>query len=89
LRIRDGYQRHLPKPKIELEVVGEIQPAVKRCQNPVRLAAEQRKVQIIDVEVQHVEIVCAFAHFVEHQHEIRGWYRGSYRQGAERQARKQ
>ncbi len=54
-----------------MDVVREVQPAVKSCQNAGRLRAEQREVQIVYVEMQHVKVIGALAHLVEHQHEVR------------------
>src|SRR5262249_8216983 len=77
LGIRDGHQRHLWKPEIELEGIGKIQSAVKRCQNAGRLRAEQRKVQIVYVKVQDIKIICTLTHLVEHQHELWNGITGS------------
>jgi hypothetical protein len=43
------------------------------CQSAAGERAKQRKVELIDMEVQEVEIVGTFAHTVEHQHRIWNW----------------
>jgi hypothetical protein len=46
-------------------------PAMQRCQGPRSHVAEYRKMEMVDVEVQDVELRGARTHLVEHQHVIR------------------
>jgi hypothetical protein len=52
-------------------MIRKILPAVKRGQRPPALGSKQRKVQIVGVEMQDVELVGALAHLVEHDHLVR------------------
>ena len=73
LSVGDGDQWHIRKPTIERHVIGEILSAVKRRHSPHRFRSKQRKVQVIDMEVQDIELGDALPHLVKHQHMMRNW----------------
>jgi hypothetical protein len=45
-------------------VIGKVLSAMKRRHSPRSFRTKQWKVQVVDVKVQDIEIVCALAHFV-------------------------
>jgi len=49
----------------------QVLSAVQRRHRAVRDWPKQRKVKLVDVEMQNVEFVSGFAHPVEHQHVVR------------------
>jgi hypothetical protein len=71
LTVRDRDQRHFVEAEIERLQVRQILPAVQRRQRAARKPPKQRKLELVDVKVQDVEIVSTFAHSVQHQHVIR------------------
>jgi hypothetical protein len=52
-------------------VVGKILPAVQGGQRPGRKLPEQREMEVVDMEMHHVEFIGTLACLVEHQHEMR------------------
>jgi hypothetical protein len=54
-------------------VIGKVLAAVKRRHSPHRLRSKQRKMQVVDMKVQEVEIGGALPHFVQHQRMMRNW----------------
>ena len=70
LRIGDRDQRHIAEPGIEGQAVAEILPSMQRGQGGDRLMPEDRKVKMIDVKMQHVELGGMRADLVEHQHVV-------------------
>src|SRR6516164_439737 len=71
LRIRNRYERHFAETKIEWPEIRHILPAMRRGEGALRYVTKQRKMELIDVEVEDVEIVDEFVHPVEHEHVIR------------------
>ena len=70
LRFRDRDQRHVVKSHIERKQIGQILAAVQRGDGAARDRPEQRKLELVDMEVQYVEFVGALADAIEHQHVI-------------------
>ena len=71
LTVGDRDQRHFVEAEIERPQVRQILPAVQRRQRAAGERPKQRKMELVDVEVQDVEIVGTFAYSVQHQHVIR------------------
>ena len=71
LTVGDRDQRHFVEAEIERPQVRQILPAMQRRQRAAGKRPKQRKMELVDVEVQDVEIVSTFAHSVQHQHVIR------------------
>ena len=71
LTVGDRDQRHFVEAEIERPQVRQILPAVQRRQSAAGQRPKQRKMELVDVEVQNVEIVGTFAYAVQHQHVIR------------------
>jgi hypothetical protein len=66
LRVRDRDERHVGKLMVERDEVRDVEPAVKgRHVGPAGPAA-QRKMQVVDVKMQHVELVRGPKHLLEH-----------------------
>ena len=70
LIVGDRNQRHVVEAEIERNEIGQVLAAVQRGDGAARDRPEQRKLKLIDMEVQNVEVVGALAHAVEHQHVI-------------------
>ena len=68
LAVRNRHNRHLCVRPIDGLQVGQIEAAVQGGQRPVRHRAEQRVVEEIDVEMQHVEFGLPFGDLIEHHH---------------------
>ena len=64
------HQRHVSKPNIERLEVGKVLPAVNCCQRPIGHLVKQRKMKLIDMEMQDVKFFSEAAYPVEHQHVI-------------------
>ena len=73
LRVGDGHQRHIVEAHIKRNQIGQILPAVQRGDGAVRDRPEQRKLELVDMEVQDVEFIGALAHAIEHQHVVGNW----------------
>ena len=70
LRAGDRNQRHVVEPHIEGKQIGQVLAAVQRGHRPARERAEQREMELIDMEVQDVEVGGPLPDAVEHQHVI-------------------
>ncbi len=70
LRVGDRHQGHVAKADIERLEVGEVLPAVGRRHGPTSHVPKQRKVKLVDVEMQDVEILRIAADPVEHEHVV-------------------
>jgi hypothetical protein len=68
LRVRDGDDRNVAEPAVEGRQVRNVETSVKRRDVRRWLPARERKVQVVDVEVDDVELGRARAHLVEHGH---------------------
>jgi hypothetical protein len=68
---RDRCQRKLLPPPVHDRQVLEVQPPVQRGQRALRAVLEEREVDHVDVEMQHVELVHACPQLVQHRH-VRG-----------------
>jgi hypothetical protein len=71
LRIGDRNNRDFRELAVQRNEVGDIEPSVQRGDMGVAGAARQRKMQVVDVEVQHVEIVRLLHNPFEHQDVMR------------------
>ena len=73
LAVGDRDQRHFAEAEIKRLQVRQVLPAVQRRYGTANKLPKQRKMVIVSVEVQDVEIVGTFADPVQHQHIIRNW----------------
>src|SRR6185437_6772454 len=64
LRAGDRNQRHVVKPHVEGMQIGEVLATVQRGDRPGRERAEQREMELVDVEVQYVEVGGPLPHAV-------------------------
>ena len=71
LVVRDRDQRHMGKGVVDRVEVRQIEPAVQRCHALMGEVLEQRILQQIDMEMDHVELIGPPADVVEH-HEVAG-----------------
>jgi hypothetical protein len=66
LRVGNRHQRHVVELAIQRRQVGMVEPAMQRGEGLVREVSEEGQVQLLDVEMQHVELARAAAHALEH-----------------------
>lgn len=69
--VGNRYQRHVGEGPIDVGQFGKVLAAVQGCQRLVRHAPEQRRLEKIDVEMQHIEFVLPGRHLVQHAHIVR------------------
>jgi hypothetical protein len=70
LIVGDRDERHVVKTEIERQQVGQILAAVQGGDGAIRNRPEQRKLKLIDMEVQDVKVIGVLTHAIEHQHVI-------------------
>ena len=70
LIVRDRYQRELGERPIGDRQIGQVQAPMLSSQRAGGNLPKQRKVQIVDVEMDDVELRGAPAHAVEHDHVV-------------------
>ena len=66
LVIGDRHQRHLAEAKIERLEVGRVLPTVKSGHRVICHLGKKRKMKLVDVEMQNVEVFRELAYSVEH-----------------------
>ena len=71
LVVGDRDQWHFAEAGIKGFEIPQILPAVKRGQGPSCQRSEKREMEQIDVKMKNVEFLCALAHLINHQHEVR------------------
>ena len=71
LIVGNGNQWHFAKATIEGLEIAQILPAVQRSQGPSCQRAEKREMEQIEVKMKNVELLRAFSHLIDHQHEMR------------------
>ena len=70
LIVGDRNERHVVEAEVERNEIGQVLAAVQGGDRAARDRAEQRKLKLVDMEVQDVEVVGPLAHAIEHQHVI-------------------
>ena len=68
--VRDRDQRHVGKTFVEVFQIRQILSAVQGSDGPSRLLVENRKMELVDVEMHDIEFGGHPTNFVEHQHVI-------------------
>src|SRR5690348_13655900 len=66
LGIRNRDQRHIGKFMIERRQVGQIEPSMQSCRLSQSAAARQRKMQIVDMKMNNIELLCPLKHLLKH-----------------------
>src|SRR5262245_39438809 len=64
--VRNGDQRKFPPALIGAIEIRHIEPAMQCSDRPIGDVLEEREMQKVDVEMQHVELVREFANGVKH-----------------------
>jgi hypothetical protein len=70
LGMGDRNERHLGKTDIERLEIRDVLPAVQGCDRSGSQRAKQRKMELVDVEMQYIELLGTLPHPIEHQHVI-------------------
>ena len=71
LRLRYGNERGLAEIAIEPVVGGQILAPMQRGYGSVLQGADQRKMQVVDMKVQHIELIGDPHELVQHDHVVR------------------
>jgi hypothetical protein len=70
LVVGDRDQRHVTEAQIQREQVGQILSAVQRGDGAACDRPEQRKMKLVNMEVQDVEVISHPSNAIEHQHVV-------------------
>ena len=73
LGIGNRDKRHFRECLVEMRQVGQILPAVQRRDSSRGSVMKDRKVELVDMKMEDVELVGHAPHSVEHHHVIRDW----------------
>ena len=73
LCVRDRHEWHIAETEIERSEVGKILSAMQRCHSAIGSRPKQREMKLIDMKMQDVELVGAFADAIEHKHIVGNW----------------
>ena len=71
LRVRDRDQRHFIEARVKRVQIRQVLAAVQGSDSTACDIPKQRKMELIDVEMQNVKLVGSLADAIEHQHVIR------------------
>jgi len=70
LRIGDGNERHLGKFIIKQWQIGQVEPTMQSGQLAERAAPRKRKMEVIDMKMNEIELVGALKHVLKHQNVV-------------------